>query len=47
LLVLCWHQTYLYCHQFLSVGAVFYFSLFVFLYYCVFLCAWASSLLLN
>ena len=30
LLVLCWHQTYLYCHPFLSVGAVFYFSLFLF-----------------
>ena len=47
LLVLCWHQTYLYCHPFLSVGTVFYFSLSVFLYYCVFLCPWASSLLLN
>jgi len=39
--------SYTYCHSFLSVGALFYFSLFVVLYYCVLLCAWASSLLLN
>ena len=41
--MLCWHQTYLYCHPFLSVGAVFCFSLFVFLYYCEFLCAWVRA----
>jgi len=36
LLVLCWHQTYSYCHPFLSVGAVFYFSHRVFILLCFF-----------